>query len=512
MDLQIFLALSAASLSAVFIAQMFVVGTFRLPGSRILMVQHAGVIGLAVAGAWLFPEFYGLVTAVALALTLAPLWLFAAVRRAAIVGDLKRAATAMRLAALLHPSPQLRFSSKLYAATAESTLERQLAALATLEARADPLQQSLVTAQKLRLSGDWAGLASHLAASSPAVAEIHFEHAIRAFGETGQLDRMVEAYRHHPAALTGLPQQIVMLVVLAFCGRVEAVAAQLGSGASLLPAPTQAFWLATALQAAGRRDEAQQLIRSIDPSAVPETQRIALARRLDHPLAPARGLLSPPGWAVVDAIEAIVRRRAPSSRESWRQIPVTCLLILANCAMFAVEIYAGGSQDVEVLFRLGALWPDAVLQDHEWWRLGAAMFLHAGPEHIFSNMLALWVLGGLIERSIGSLRMAVLYGLGGLISMAGVLWMMQAGWIEPNILVGASGAIFALLGAIALTRLSDYLQSRAVSDRRNLTMVGIILAIQIVIDLAVPQISFSAHGIGLVAGVVLGWLLTPRRR
>jgi rhomboid protease GluP len=93
-----------------------------------------------------------------------------------------------------------------------------------------------------------------------------------------------------------------------------------------------------------------------------------------------------------------------------------------------------------------------------------------------------------------------------------VLWMMQAGWIEPNILVGASGAIFALLGAIALTRLSDYLQSRAVSDRRNLTMVGIILAIQIVIDLAVPQISFSAHGIGLVAGVVLGWLLTPRRR
>ena len=37
-------------------------------------------------------------------------------------------------------------------------------------------------------------------------------------------------------------------------------------------------------------------------------------------------------------------------------------LILANCAMFAVETYRGGSQDLQTLFDLGGLWPESVLR------------------------------------------------------------------------------------------------------------------------------------------------------
>ncbi|MDQ0391685.1 rhomboid family intramembrane serine protease [Labrys monachus] len=237
-----------------------------------------------------------------------------------------------------------------------------------------------------------------------------------------------------------------------------------------------------------------------------------IARRLQSPVEEAAWILSPPARAHADALEMQGSHDRAPGRTSWRETPVTYGLILANCAMFAAETYRGGSQDLQTLFDLGGLWPESVLRDHEWWRLATAMFLHAGPEHLVSNMFALWVLGRFVEAAMGPLRTGLIYGVGGLASMAGVLWLTQMGLIEPNLLVGASGAIFALLGAIALRRLADFLASRAVADRRNLTLIIMVLAIQAVIDLAVPQISFTAHGIGLAVGLLLGWLLMPTRR
>jgi rhomboid protease GluP len=134
------------------------------------------------------------------------------------------------------------------------------------------------------------------------------------------------------------------------------------------------------------------------------------------------------------------------------------------------------------------------------------MFLHAGPEHLISNMIGLFLLGRMVEATVGSLRMGLIYLIGGLASMAGVLALAVAGVTQPEVLVGASGAIFALIGAIALRRLSDFLATRHIADRHNLSLIVIVLLIQASIDLSLPQISFAAHGLGFVAGIALAWM------
>jgi rhomboid protease GluP len=364
--------------------------------------------------------------------------------------------------------------------------------------------------QILRQRNDWSGLADFLARRAVRATPELVNAAIRAFGEIGRLDAMIQAHASHAGMVVGNALQLASLMVLAFSGRVDATRLQL-TAIDAMPAPVGAFWQATALQAAGRRDEARRLLDGIDPTSLDEMQRDMIAARLQAPVAEALWLLSPPARAYVDTLQTQSGRDLPLGQVTWRQTPVTYGLILANCAMFAVETFRGGSQDMQTLFDLGALWPASVLEGHEWWRLVTAMFLHAGPEHLVSNMFALWVLGRFVEAAMGPVRTAIIYGAGGLASMAGVLWLTWMGLIEPNLLVGASGAIFALLGAIALRRLADFLTSRTLADRRNLSLILMVLAIQAVIDLAVPQISFTAHGIGLAAGMLLGWLLAPKR-
>jgi rhomboid protease GluP len=509
MDLQIFLALSAASFSAVTIGQMVIAEGYRIAGSARMFAMHGLVILVAVAGYWLLPDIYGYLTCLALLAIYAPGLALGRANRALLAGRNVEAARLARLAALLHPAPPIRFTARLFTALAQPTRETRIEALETLKKTVPPDLGVLVDLQILRQRDDWHGMVDFLRRTRiPAVADA-LTFPIRALGETGQLEAMVQTYSSHRATFgsTSLPP----LMVLAFCGRVDAVLALLPL-LRILPPAAKFYWQAVALQAAGRPGEARHLLAGIDLASLPESQRSMIASRLETPTAEATPLLSPGARHVVDALEARIRRDAPLQQGKWRRTPLTYLLIAANCVMFGVESVYGDTTNAYDLFRLGALQPDAVIQDHEWWRLGTAMFLHAGPEHLISNMLALWILGRFVELSLGTWRTAVIYGLGGLISMAGVIGLTEAGITESEVLVGASGAIFALLGAIALRRLTDFLTTRHISDRRNLTLIGMVLVLQAAIDLALPQISFAAHGVGLVAGVVLGWLLTPKRR
>lgn len=507
MDLQIFLALSAGSLSAVIIGQMLITETYRVPGSARLFLAHGLVILLGVAGYWLLPDFYGYLTALALAAIFAPGLLLNRANRELLAGRNSRAALFARLAFLTHPTAEIGFNAKLFAALAESTRDARLAALEALRATATAGRPEILELQILRQRDDWQGMVEYLSRTPlpPSPDAINFP--IRALGETGRLEAMVQLYSRHRQMLGNT--QLPSLMLLAFCGRVVATDSLLVSF-PVMPPPVRAFWQATALQAAGRGELAQPLLGNFDRTALTPAQRSMLASRIERPAIEAAAVLSPEANRFVDGLEARLRRDAPFRQATWRSTPLTYVLILANCIMFAVEMAYGDTMNTENLFSLGGLWPDSVIQDHEWWRLGSAMFLHAGPEHLISNMFALWILGRFVESAMGTWRTAVIYGVGGLVSMAGVIGLTQAGFVEPNLLVGASGAIFALLGAIALRRLADFLATRTITDRRNLSMIAMVLGLQAVIDLALPQISFAAHGIGLVAGVVLGWVLTPR--
>ena len=190
-----------------------------------------------------------------------------------------------------------------------------------------------------------------------------------------------------------------------------------------------------------------------------------------------------------------------------RSAPAVLVLILLNAVVFLLEISVGDLNDPEVLHRVGALEPYAVVVQGEYWRLFTALFLHGGFTHLLFNIFALYILGPPLERSIGTIRFAVCYLVSGLASSAGVVGLTVLGFVHVSQLVGASGSVMGIVGTWAgfLVR-----HRHAPQAKQRLANVGLIVAIQVAFDLSTPQVSMAAHLCGLIAGFFLGLALAPR--
>lgn len=137
-----------------------------------------------------------------------------------------------------------------------------------------------------------------------------------------------------------------------------------------------------------------------------------------------------------------------------------------------------------------------------WWRLITPMFLHADFLHLAFNMLMLWYMGRFLERLLGQAPFAMLYvGSGVFASVAGL-------YLTPGVIsVGASGALFGLLGAIVgfLAR-----RRRDPLARVILRPAGIFAVLFILYQvLLAPSegIDVAAHATGGFAGLLLGFVM-----
>ena len=198
---------------------------------------------------------------------------------------------------------------------------------------------------------------------------------------------------------------------------------------------------------------------------------------------------------------------APSSWPSqFRSAPGVFVLILVNVLVFLFQIWFGNWNDPDVLHRIGALEPDAVVAQGEYWRLFTALFLHGGFLHLAFNLFALYVLGPPLERSIGTIRTLACYLISGLASSAGVVALNEIGLIHVDQLIGASGCVLGVVGAWAGFLLRH---RHAPFAKQQLANIGLIVVIQIAFDLSTPEISMPAHMFGLFAGFFLGLILAP---
>lgn len=151
----------------------------------------------------------------------------------------------------------------------------------------------------------------------------------------------------------------------------------------------------------------------------------------------------------------------------------------------------------------------------EYWRLLTAMFLHDYssilPLHLAFNMYALYILGPQIEATYGSARFLAIYLLsgltGGVLSYASVLSPIFRG--SPDIpSVGASGAIFGLLGAI-IAYSYRYRDNLRFGRQQLINAIGVAL-MNILLGLSLSRIIDNwAHIGGLISGMVTGLLLIP---
>jgi membrane associated rhomboid family serine protease len=184
-------------------------------------------------------------------------------------------------------------------------------------------------------------------------------------------------------------------------------------------------------------------------------------------------------------------RRAPGVALATGNAPVTRALIAINVAIYLVTVVQGqglNNPGGSLFFRWELLGP--LVAHGGWYRLVTSMFLHGFLLHIVFNMVALYLIGTPVEQYLGPVRYAGLYFVSGLAGSAGAL--LQAP-LAPT--VGASGAIFGILGAMLI------LEWQVTGRFAGQALTWIV--INLIISFSFSGISWGGHVGGLIGGILV---------
>lgn len=149
----------------------------------------------------------------------------------------------------------------------------------------------------------------------------------------------------------------------------------------------------------------------------------------------------------------------------------------------------------------GATWLPGVA-DGAWWQLLTTAFTHVQPMHIGFNMLALYVLGPQLEAVLGRARFLALYLISALAGSALVYWAGS----QYQLTVGASGAIYGLMGALLVISLK-----LRINPQQILLWIGLNFLLTVVAN---STLSWQGHLGGFLGGVACAGILAyaPRAR
>ena len=186
-----------------------------------------------------------------------------------------------------------------------------------------------------------------------------------------------------------------------------------------------------------------------------------------------------------------------------RTMLVTFSLMIINLLIYGFTAYESGSPDINifVLIKYGAK-VNELINMGEYYRLFTSAFLHADFMHILFNMYALFALGKIVEETLGSIKMTAIY----------IFSALTGGFLSylytPNVSVGASGAIFGLLGAILIIALFG----RQKSMKALFSRIMIVLAINLFSGFTSSSIDNFGHIGGLLGGIAITLLILMMER
>lgn len=198
----------------------------------------------------------------------------------------------------------------------------------------------------------------------------------------------------------------------------------------------------------------------------------------------------------------ISRRRMTEYFGQFEVTPVNILMVALNLIFFIFLSSKGSTLDANYMINRGAMYYDAVVQDHEYYRFLFCMFMHFGFDHLFGNMVVLWFLGPRVEKELGCLKYFALYMIGGLVASIGS-FLYSAVWNHNIVSAGASGAIFAVIGAL----LWLVIKNKGHLENMTTTKVIILIGYAIYSGFRSEQIDMAAHLFGIIAGFGLAVLL-----
>ena len=222
--------------------------------------------------------------------------------------------------------------------------------------------------------------------------------------------------------------------------------------------------------------------------------------RCARPICPDCMISASVGFQCPDCVHGAAasapRIKSPVGAPLAEKPTVTFVLIGINVIAFLLMLVSG----IDQAATQWGMFPPSIAIDNEWWRLLTSAFLHGGWLHIAFNMYVLYALGPSLERVLGHSRYLVLYlmaALGGAVCSYAFSDVM-------TVSVGASGAIFGLMGALVVA-------GRKL--RYDITQVLVLLAVNFAIGFLAPGVDWRAHVGGLVVGAAVAaiFVLPPAR-
>lgn len=247
----------------------------------------------------------------------------------------------------------------------------------------------------------------------------------------------------------------------------------------------------------------------------PDRQSFVLCQRCMRTICPECQTQAAVGVICPECMTAERKSRTPAQKRAQRQWGrsrgsltavssgkpiVTYAIMIVTAFVSLLQLIPGfGTQVTQALaFQAGFLYPNLNGGVFEPWRLLTALLVHGGLWHLGLNMLALWLIGRSLEPMLGRWRFLALYLLGGLGGSVAVAVL------DPfTATVGASGAVFALFGALLVIGLHM---------GANMTGLFILLGINLVIGF-IPgfRIAWQAHIGGAVVGALVGLIILRTR-
>lgn len=191
---------------------------------------------------------------------------------------------------------------------------------------------------------------------------------------------------------------------------------------------------------------------------------------------------------------------------SGPRIPVCAVgIIILNIIVFLFIRLRFGNVDADFYAEYGGMYPPAVA-DGEWWRLVTCTFLHVNSFHLFNNMVMLFATGAFVEEALGKVKFVILYLASGILAS---LTSYLTGGPDGRVSIGASGAVFGLLGALIFIVLRNKGRYKRLSFRGMLFM----LVLSVYYGFASGGlVDNAAHLGGLLAGFLLAILLYRYRK